>query len=176
MSGNQIGGGVLSLGLDYPAMASIGVGFSGMEGWKFALDARYIDYSNTDGFNNTGFDTTTGAVQGFGWDSIMVYAFGAQYDLDDCVSFRFGYAMNDNPISKENGFFNVAAPGIIEQHASAGMTYCVSKDWYFDLTYRQGFENSLSSLMQNTSGPIEGRDVTSTLSTQSLLIGFRVKF
>jgi len=94
--------------------------------------------------------------------------------------------MNDNPIPDENSFYNVAAPGVVEQHASLGLTYCVGKDWYFDVTYRKAFENTLT-------GPLGGiydsdfdgtpdsplgsnSNVASTLSTESLLIGFRVKF
>ena len=173
---------LLSFGMDYPAMASVGVGFSGMEGWKFAFDARYIDYANTNGFGDPGFED--GVVDGFGWDSIMVFALGAQYEVDDCLSFRFGVAMNDNPISSENAMFNVAAPGCVEQHASAGLSYCVGKDFFFDITYRKAFENSASGMLWgdhdgNPGTPPEqvpGTDVTSTLSTDSLLIGFRVKF
>ena len=178
---------ILSFGMDYPAMASFGVGFSGMEGWKFAADARYIDYANTNGFGDPSFDPASGdsVVDGFGWDSIMVFALGAQYEVDDCLSFRCGYAMNDNPVPSENSFFNVHAPGIVEQHASVGLTYCVGKDFYFDLTYRMAFENVLTGPLGGMYDPGDGGDdvplgtdstVSSTLSTDSLLIGFRVKF
>jgi|FLOH01.1.fsa_nt_gi long-chain fatty acid transport protein len=166
----------LKLDMDFPAIASIGLSYRGVDKMVIGLDARYIDYKNTDGFDPAGFGSD-GSVTGFGWDSIIVVALGAQYEVDECLSVRAGYAFNENPISDENSTFNVPAPAIIQQHASVGMSYCVGNDWFFDIAYQHGFENSIEGEMGHPlMGFIPGSSVENTMSTDSLIIGFRVLF
>lgn len=166
----------LTLDMDFPAILSLGTAYTGLDKWLFALDLRYIDYQNTDGFGEARFNPD-GSVNGFGWDSILVMAFGAQYQVDDCLSLRGGYAFNQNPISDANSGFNVPAPAIIQHHASLGGSYCVGEDWFIDLAYRHGFENSVEGPMGHPAiGPIPGTSVTNTMSTDSILVGFRVVF
>jgi long-chain fatty acid transport protein len=166
----------LELDMDFPAIASIGLAYRGFDDFIIGLDARYIDYKNTAGFDPAGFDTD-GSVTGFGWDSIMVVAVGAQYQIDDCLSVRAGYAFNENPIVDDNSTFNVPAPAIIQQHASIGMSYCVGHDWFFDIGYQHGFENDIEGEMGHPMmGFIPGSSVNNTMSTDSLIIGFRVLF
>ena len=166
----------LSLDMDFPAITSVGVAYRGLEDWHFGLDARHIAYGSTDGFEPAGF-ASDGSVTGFGWDSILVLALGAQYRIDDCWSVRGGYAWNQNPIADTNSTFNVPAPGILQQHVALGMSYCVGHDWFFDIGYRHGFENSISGEMGHPmTGSVSGSEVENTMSTDSLLIGFRVHF
>ncbi len=176
-STDEVGGyRLLSLDMDFPAILSLGTAYEGVEDWLFALDLRYIDYENTDGFGEARFNPD-GSVNGFGWDSILVLALGAQYQLDDCTSFRLGYAFNQNPISDANSGFNAPAPAIIQHHASVGASYCVGEDWFIDVAYRHGFENSVEGPMGHpTMGPVPGSSVTNTMSTDSVIVGFRVEF
>ena len=166
----------LTLDMDFPAILSLGTAYTGLEQWLFALDLRYIDYENTDGFGAAEFNPD-GSVNGFGWDSIIVLALGAQYAVDECLSFRAGYAFNQNPISDANSGFNAPAPAVIQHHASLGASYCVGEDWFIDLAYRHGFENSVEGPMGHpTMGPVPGTSVTNTMSTDSVILGFRVLF
>jgi len=64
---------LLTFDLDYPMVVSAGIGYTGIEGLALALDARYTDFENTNGFKESGFNQF-GAVQGFGWKSITVVA------------------------------------------------------------------------------------------------------
>ncbi|MCB9914000.1 MAG: outer membrane protein transport protein [Planctomycetes bacterium] len=166
----------ISLDMDFPAIASVGVGYEGLERWKFAADARYIDYGNTDGFDPATFNPDF-SVAGFGWDSILVLALGAQYELTDRWHLRGGYSYNENPIPDANSTFNVAAPAVIQHHLAFGASFCFHEDSCIDLAYRHGFENSISGQMGHpTMGPVPGSEVENTLSTDSLLLGFRVSF
>jgi long-chain fatty acid transport protein len=166
----------ISLDMDFPAILSLGTAYRGMDQWLFALDVRYIDYESTDGFGPATFNPD-GSVAGFGWDSILVLALGAQYAIDECLSVRAGYAYNENPVPDANSTFNVPAPAIIQHHASLGMSYCVGKDWFVDVAYRRGFENSIEGPMGHPSmGPIPGSNVKNTMSTDSVIVGFRVEF
>lgn len=166
----------LELDLDFPSIISLGASYRGFEKWTLGADARYIGYGSTDGFDAATFNMD-GSVNGFGWDSIWVLALAAQYEVDECLSFRGGFAFNDNPIPDANSTFNVPAPAILTQHVSLGMSYCFGDDWFLDLAYRHGFENSISGPMGHPSmGTVPGTEVKNTMSTDSFLIGFRVNF
>src|SRR5581483_12362803 len=49
-----------------------------LEHFQFAVDLRYVDYRDTNGFGPTGFDAA-GALRGLGWRSMFVAAAGVQY-------------------------------------------------------------------------------------------------
>ena len=175
-SQDELGAGrTLAFDLDYPLIVSLGAGYSGIERWKFAADLRYIDYANTDGFQPTGFDAT-GAVTGFGWRSIWVASIGSEYQILPCLALRMGYTFNQNPISNRDSFFNVAAPGIIQHHLSAGFSYETHHDWILSMAVKHGFHNSISGPWHGPAGPIAGTSVSSRLATYSLTLGLTKRF
>ncbi len=161
--------------LDVPSIASVGVGYSGFESLDLALDARYVDYEHTDGFERTGFDGI-GAVRGFNWSSIVVVAAGLQYHLTETTSIRLGYSYNDNPVDRSDTFFNVAAPGIVQHHANVGVSVSPAESVTLSLAYHHGFKNSISGPWYGPSGPIAGTRVKSELETDSITLGLRVRF
>jgi len=166
----------ISLDLDFPSIASVGVGYEGMEHWKFAGDVRYMDYASTSGFDPASFNDDF-SVNGFGWDSIMVLAFGAEYELSSKWKLRGGYSFNENPIPDANSTFNIPAPAVIQHHAAVGASYHFHSNSSLDLAYRHGFENSVSGpIAHPTMGEIPGSSVENSLSTDSLLLGFRMSF
>ena len=161
----------LEFDLDYPMIASLGAGYSGLDRWKFAADLRYIDYENTDGFQSAGYDAT-GAVTGFGWESIWVVAAGMEYRATDCLALRCGYSFNTSPVSDAN----VAAPAIVQHHLSAGFSYDTTDNWTVSVAASHGFANSISGPWQSPSGPIAGTSASSRLSTSSVTFGVAKKF
>lgn len=68
-------------------------------------------------------DSCLGATvgPGFGWQDMEVYKFGLQYTRGD-HKFRVGYSQTDQPIPSTEILFNTLAPGVIEQHFTAGMS------------------------------------------------------
>jgi len=166
----------LELDLDFPSIASLGAAYMGFEKWVLAADLRYIDYQSTDGFQEAKFNPDA-SVNGFGWDSIFVLALGAQYEIDDKWTARAGYAFNQNPIADEDSTFNLPAPAILEHHASLGVSYCFDEAWCLDIAYRHGFENSIEGPIGHPAmGTVPGSSVKNTMSTDSLIVGFRVGF
>lgn len=166
---------ILEFDMDFPAIASLGVGYTGFDRWEIGADLRYIDYANTNGFDKSGFDAT-GAVKGFDWDSITVFAIGAQYEASKKWTLRGGLAFNTSPIDENSIGFNIPAPAIIENHLGLGATYNFNDHMLLDLGYTHGFENSVNGLMQQPTGPVAGTDVNATMSTDSVLIGVRMSF
>ncbi len=160
--------------LDYPMIVSFGVGYSGLDRWEFAADVRHIDFAHTDGFEKVGFDQT-GAVQGFGWNSIWMLAAGAQYNVTERLPLRIGYSYNENPIDDELSFYNCSSPAIIQHRISGGFSYALSQKLNASFALQYGFKNSIEGNWQHPQfGALTPTTVTSELSTFFFVFGFDV--
>lgn len=60
---------------------------------------------------------------GFGWHDIDVWKPGVVFRANPTLTLRAGYSGNDQPTPGEEIFFNILAPGVIEQHAFVGATW-----------------------------------------------------
>jgi long-chain fatty acid transport protein len=166
----------LKLHLDLPLIVSLGVAYTGLPRTVLAADFRYMDYQNTNGFNQSGF-APNGAVQGLGWDSIFVLALGAQYLLTDALSLRAGYTYNGNPISGDQAFFNIASPLVIQHTLSVGASYKAFDRLLLSLAYAHSFENSVQGpLVLPSLGALPGSSVENRAWADFILIGATVLF
>ena len=167
----------LSFDMDFPAITSLGVGYSGEDDLKLAADVRYIDYANTNGFDTAKFNPDF-SVNGFGWDSILVLAVGAQYRFSEHWQGRIGYSFNENPIPDATSTYNIPAPAVIQHHLSLGIGHCFTENTCLDFGYRHGFENSIEGPMVDpaTGNSVPGTSVKNSLSSDSFLVGFRLSF
>jgi long-chain fatty acid transport protein len=131
-------------------------------------------YSSTEGFEDSGF-TQTGAVAGFGWDDIKVFAVGGQFDASEKIVLRAGYNYSDNPIPEENSFFNVAAPAVIQHHLTLGFGAEVAAGVDFSAAYYRAFESEVSGPLYNPAYEfgqvgVPGSDVTSSMFQDSFVM------
>ena len=165
----------ISYTFNLPSVVSLGVGYTGIERWTFAADFRYVDYGHTEGFNQTGFNSS-GAVAGLGWRSVFAMSIGAQYLLTDHVSVRAGYSYNQDPISNAQSSYNVASPVVLEHAVYVGFSYHVSDALSLSLAYWHGFENSIDGPFNSPLGPVPNTSVRSTLAADSVLLGATVRF
>jgi long-chain fatty acid transport protein len=163
---------IITFAMDVPAVYAAGVAWSS-ERAHLGADVKYITYSSTPGFEESGFDQT-GAVKGFGWDDILVVAVGGDYWLSDAFGVRAGYNFSENPISEEQAFFNIPAPAIMQHHFSAGFGWKFSSNMEFSLAYYHVLESDVSGPFYGATGPIPGSQVTSSMSENSVIIGFSV--
>ena len=160
----------ISFGMDVPAVMIAGFAYdNGKLLWTG--DVRYITYSKTEGFEKSGFDAT-GAVQGFGWEDIKVYATGLQYMLENEVAFRVGYNYSENPVPDAMSLFNLPAPAIVQSHATFGFGFEATSGLHVDLAYYHVFDNEITGPMWNAMGPIAGSSVTSKMKEDSILMTF----
>lgn len=158
-------------GLDAPMTISIGTAYTGIEHLLLAVDARYLNYSGTNGYSDKGF-TPTGAFAGLGWKDMFAISAGTQYQMTDAASVRLGYSYNTNPISDDQAFFNIGSPLIIEHGVYAGTSYNVTSRFKVSLTYNHFFENSISGpIYHPVAGALPGTNVTSTASGDSIIAG-----
>ena len=119
--------------MDYPAIWSLGLGFSPGQ-FDLALDYRYVQYDKTAGFSTVGW-TPTASVAGFGWDNISIISAGIQYKGVNRLPLRLGYTYSSNPIGSDVAFFNVPATAIIKNAFQLGLTYEISDRWAIDGVY-----------------------------------------
>lgn len=164
--------------MDFPMIVSGALAFTGVEDLLLALDVRYIDYANTTGFDEAGFDNQF-AVTGFGWDAITVVAVGAQYMVAEGFDVRAGYAFNNSPISEDVAFFNAPAPALVEQHISAGFSYVISDMVKVSMAgqYAPNVENK--GIWKNPmfpGGENPATSITNELSTLTLIGGVSLSF
>ncbi len=133
--------------MNYPAILSVGLGLSGKK-VDFALDFRYVDYENTDGFKESGWKIATsgafagfptGAVNGFGWKNMTIVSAGLQYKITEKFPIRFGYTYNSSPIKSELTFFSIPATAVINDAAQIGLGYTVNDKFELNVLYHHGF-------------------------------------
>jgi long-chain fatty acid transport protein len=64
---------------------------------------------------------------GFGWEDMTIYKLGYQFKLNPQWTLRAGYSHGDQPISSSEVLFNILAPGVMEDHFTAGFTWHMDK-------------------------------------------------
>jgi len=159
-----------------PAIISLGAAYSGIPRTVWAVDLRYLDYSNSQLFgDDTGY-RPDGAWTGLGWQSVFSLATGIQYQLTDALSLRVGYCYCDNPIPDENTFFNIASTAIYQHIISVGASWNVTCRTSLVLAYLKAFENSISGPWVNELGAVPGTSVTARQTIDCLVAGLQVKF
>ena len=158
--------------LDVPENYGIGLAFQATDKLLLGFDVQQINYSKVDSIGNTlnssncaGNPATGGCMSmmtpgsqlgdnngsGFGWDDMTVYKLGAEYQWNKELTLRAGYSQSDSPIDKDQTFFNILAPAVIEEHATIGMTYVLPQGSEISMFYMHAFENEVKG-----SGSIPG--------------------
>jgi long-chain fatty acid transport protein len=149
---------------DIPSNYGIGIAVRPTPQWLIALDYVRINYSDSKAVHNPsnlivqcafGIDASTclggsnGA--GFGWQDVDVFKIGVQYELNAQWTLRAGYNHSDNPIRSQDVTFNILAPGVIQDHATAGATWKWDPKNELTGTFMYAFNNSVSgaSLLNN---------------------------
>ncbi len=155
--------------LDVPAVYSGGLTWMPNR-WMVNLDGRYITYSSTAGFDESGFDAT-GAVKGFGWEDIWVFATGVQFQASEAWALRGGYNYTDNPIPDAQSFFNTAAPAIVQNHLTLGLGW-QHEGLAIDAGYYRAFENEITGPVYGPTGPVPSSAVSTKLAEDSFLLQF----
>ena len=179
--------------MNYPAIYSVGMGLSGKK-IDFALDFRYVDYENTEGFQESGWEIAdsgpssgfpTGAVNGFGWKNMTILSVGLQYKVTEKFPIRVGYTHSSNPIDDELAFYSIPATAVIENAAQFGLGYSINNKMELNAVYHYGFRgdgvsgNLLNPQLitpNNPLGKVPGSSVSYDMSTSMIQLNFVYKF
>ena len=164
----------LNFQMNLPQVISVGTGISPTKSTRIGIDARWINYENTSGFDEAGYDHDD-AVSGFGWKNIWSVGGGVQQKVAKSTRIMAGYNFSQNPVPDKYSFFNTPAPAIVQHHATAGFTQSMG-GVDFSVTYYHAFQNSISGPWVSPMGPMPGTNVTSKMSENSVTFGFGKSF
>ncbi|MCU0381113.1 MAG: outer membrane protein transport protein [Chitinophagaceae bacterium] len=169
--------------MNFPSIISIGAGYS-KKMFDIAVDYRYVNYANTDGFEAEGW-TQTASVAGFGWDNISIVSAGIQYKGVNRLPIRVGYTYSSNPIKPELAFFSTPATAIIANAFQLGLGYEFTPQFTLNAVYHHGNSSGstsgplLSPMMvspTNPNGAIPNSEVSYKMTTDLFMIGLQFTF
>ncbi len=123
---------------DIPAMATLGIAWKTTDKLTLLLDIQKTWYSQIDSVGNSMMPAMGACMArvtptspsclggnngiGFGWEDMTTVKFGVQYVATNNWTWRAGYSHGNQPIPESEVFFNILAPGVIEEHFTAGFT------------------------------------------------------
>jgi len=137
-------------GFDIPENYGVGVAWKASSALTLAADVQRINYGDVPSVGNsinclfTGCQLGGNNGAGFGWQNTTVYKIGAMYELNPTWTLRAGYATLKQPIPASQTLFNILAPGVVENHATLGATWQVSKASELTFAYMHAFENKVN--------------------------------
>lgn len=114
---------------DVPSAYGIGVGYKLADGLDAALDFERIEYSDVPAVGQTlsglflGHPFGADNGPGFGWRDANVVKLGLNYTLTPQWQIRGGWAFTTQPVPASQTFLNILAPGVVQNHFSAGATW-----------------------------------------------------
>ncbi len=160
---------------DLPMIVTVGTAYSGIDGIVLAVDLRYIDFKNTDGLGDEGFNAD-GSVKGLGWSSVLAVATGLQLKLSDCLYLRGGYTYNQSPIHSSDVTVAVGAPLYYQHEVSVGGSWAVSDNVWLNLAYTYFFEDSVSGPIVSPFGEVPGSSITLHETVHVASLGVSVRY
>ncbi len=117
------------LDFDQPMVATIGLAGRPIDGLLIAVDAEWINWSDTNGRNQPEFQNEVSATGGqpwnLDWSDQWVFKIGAQVDVPQVkgLAVRAGYNYGASPLNEDRAFENIAFPAIAEHHFTLGAGY-----------------------------------------------------
>lgn len=135
---------------DIPATYGIGAAYEFGQGTTLALDVTRILYSGVSSVSNSMFS----AEPGFGWRDVTTYKLGLSHEVSEQLTVRAGYNHNTQPISSDQTFINVIAPGVVRDHLTIGLTWKLASGVEISGFYAKALEKEVVG-----TGPSSGVDL-----------------
>lgn len=130
-------------GFDIPTNYGAGLAYKATPTFTLAADVQKILYSEVKSVANP-LANPLGAANGagFGWKDVTVLKLGGSFDLDDTLTVRAGYNHASQPIPSDQTFFNILAPGVIQDHLTLGATWKIAGG-EISTAYTHGFKKTV---------------------------------
>ncbi len=166
--------GTNKLNLDLPQNVILGLGYKVTPKLRIATDIKWINWSDTLGENLPEWtqNSNTAAPLNCDWDNQIVFAIGAEFDLNEAISLRAGYNYAKNPLSSSSAVESIVFPAIVESHFTAGLGWKVNEE----LSVNTGI---MYAPEKTVSGSSSSQFITSyetSLSEISIELGISYKF
>lgn len=164
-------------GFDVPASYGVGVAWTATSALTVASDWQRIDYSEVKSVGNPLANLLMGNALGsnngggFGWRDISVVKLGVVHAWSDAVTLRAGVSHAQQPIPSSETFFNILAPGTIEDHVSAGISWKTANGGEWTVSYTHALEEDVNGA-GSIPLPFGGGEADLSLQEDILSVGY----
>ena len=162
---------------DIPATYGLGIAVKATPAFTLAADVQRIEYSDVKSIANAslpnlgnGLGNDNGA--GFGWHDATVFKLGASYAYSDNLTLRAGYNHVNQPIRNADTFFNILAPGVVEDHMTLGATWVLPNNDELSFAYMHAFENEVKGRNSIPNNPLGGGNSNIKMYQDSIGIAY----
>jgi len=137
-------------GFDIPSNWVVGVAVKPTEKLDIAVDVQRVLYS---GVASVGHPLLPNLMQaplgtdggaGFGWKDMTTVKGGLQLRAGQGWTWRAGYSYGKQPIPQSEVLFNILAPGVMEQHLSAGFSKAIKATQEVSLAVTRAFSKKVT--------------------------------
>ena len=165
-------------GFDIPANYGLGLAWQPAQNWTLGLDYQVIELSDVKSVGNPlsqltaqGQPLGSSDGPGFGWKDVKVVKLGLIHQLNDAWTLRAGYSHATQPIPKSETFFNILAPGVVQDHLTAGFTWKTRANSEWSFHYSHAFEKTVKGQNSIPGGPQGFGDGEANLRLKEDIIG-----
>ncbi len=126
---------------DVPENYGGGIAYRWQKLWVLSADVQRINYHDVSSVGNPlqpfvdGVKLGADGGPGFGWRNMTIYKFGAAVQVFRPLLLRIGYSYGRQPIPQDQTLFNILAPGVIQQHFTAGALVNLGSGYDLSLSY-----------------------------------------
>lgn len=130
---------------DIPENAAIGVTFAATPDTTFAIEAQQIRYGAVHAVGDSaaglfaGQQLGSASGPGFGWGNMSILKVGVQHRVSERLTLRGGVSLANQPIPTSETFFNMLAPGAVQNHLTVGATWSATSGNEWSFFYAHGF-------------------------------------
>lgn len=136
---------------DIPENYGVGIAIKATPKLTLAGDIVQINYGKVKSVGNPVDCLFVGACKlgdsngaGFGWRDTTVYKLGLSYEWSSSLTLRAGYVTLRQPIPATQTFFNVLAPGVVEDHLTLGATWALDASKELTVGYMHAFKKKIN--------------------------------
>lgn len=169
---------------DIPENYGIGIAVKATPNLTLAADIQKINYGDVPAIANA-LDANClfagtcplGSANGpgFGWSDMTVYKFGMSYEYSKNLTLRAGFSTGKQPIPAGQTFFNILAPGVVEDQLTLGATWTLANKDELTVGYMHAFDKTVSGSNSIPAG-LGGGEANIKMHQDSLGIGYGLKF
>lgn len=133
---------------DIPTDYGIGIAFKATPRLTIAADVQRIKYSEVDSVGRLSLQNLPNGLgsdngPGFGWRDVTAVKLGVSYAYSDRLTLRAGYDHSSQPIPRSQTFFNMLAPGVVQDHLTLGATWVLANGSELSVAYMRAFEQEV---------------------------------
>jgi len=164
---------------DIPANYQVGISADVSPSVTVSVDYKHIKYSDATSVSNPSsimlpFGSDNGP--GFGWDNIDVIKAGVEWETNDQLTLRAGFAHNSQPIDGSDVTLNVLAPGVIQNHFTGGGEYALNDTHSFEFGLMYAPTERISGIEVTPQGPNPGHTIEIEMKQFEVTAGWKMKF